>query len=334
MVRIVIDAMGGDFAPEVTVAGAVEALQDFSDIHLILSGPKETLVAELAKYTYDQSRIEVDDAPDTVGMDEHPGKVVRSKPNSSIVRSAQLVKDGIADAGLSAGNTGAAMASALFKIGRIPGVDRPAIGIPLPAAGRFFLLVDGGANADCRPIHLMQFAKMGSIYAEEVLKVKNPKVGLLNIGEEAEKGNELVKEVHQMLVDQEGLNFIGNIEGNDIPAGTADVVVCDGFVGNIVLKLVEGMWSQFGRTLKQTIFSGLTGKFSGLLVKNNLTKMKKSLDYAEHGGAPLLGINGVYIISHGRSNAKAIKNAIRVARDGVLSGYVEKLKTAIESENN
>lgn len=331
MVRIAVDAMGGDHAPDVVIEGALAALAEYPDLTVVLTGPRERLQSELGRYNYDQGRLEIEDAPQIVAMDEHPGKVIRTKADSSVVRSAQLVKEGRADAGLSAGNTGAAMASALFKIGRLPGVERPAIGVPLPASGKFFLLVDGGANADCRPVHLMQFAKMGSIYASDVLGVDQPKVGLLNIGEEPEKGNELVKEAHKLLVEQDELNFIGNIEGKDIPAGVADVVVCDGFVGNIVLKLIEGMWSMISKSLKETVFAGTTGKIGGLMVKSNLQEMKRSMDYSEYGGAPLLGVDGVYIISHGRSDAKAIKNAIRVARQGVLSDYVQKLKSAITS---
>ncbi|NLY55170.1 MAG: phosphate acyltransferase PlsX [Firmicutes bacterium] len=329
MIRVAVDAMGGDRAPEINVDGALLALERFSDLQVILCGPKELLESKLRGRNYDHSRLEIDDAPELVAMDEHPGKIVRTKPNSGVVRSAVLVKQGQADAALSAGNTGAAMAAALFKIGRIAGVERPAIGVPLPIGRKFALLVDAGANADCRPNHLMQFAKMGSIYASQILKVANPKVGLLNIGEEAEKGNELAKETYQLLSSATDLNFIGNIEGRDIPAGTADVIVCDGFVGNIVLKLVEGMWKQFGLILKEQIFTGLGGKFAGLTVKRRIDELKKGLDVSEIGGAALLGVEGVYIISHGSSDAKAIMNAIRVARESVQIGLIEKLKQNI-----
>ncbi|MBO8126711.1 MAG: phosphate acyltransferase PlsX [Firmicutes bacterium] len=329
MIKIAVDAMGGDHAPEVTIEGTLWALREYSEVKVLLTGPEGLLKQALNGRQVDFSRLEIVNAPQSVAMDEHPSKVIRSKPDSSIVRSAELVKEGQANAGLSAGNTGAAMASALFKIGRIKGVDRPAIGIPLPVGEKFFLLVDGGANADCKPANLMQFAKMGSIYAKEVLHVADPKVGLLNIGEEAEKGNELTKEAYKLLSELEGINFIGNIEGKDIPAGVADVVVCDGFVGNTVLKLIEGMWKQFAKSLKSQIFAGTAGKFAGLLVKGNLEEMKRSMDYAEYGGAPLLGVNGVYIISHGRSDAKAIKNAIRVAAEGVKSNFVGKLTQAL-----
>ncbi len=329
MVRVAVDAMGGDRAPEINIDGALLALEKFPDLQVILCGPKALIESKLRGRKYDQSRLEIDDAPELVGMDEHPGKIVRNKPNSGVVRSAVLVRQQQADAALSAGNTGAAMAAALFKIGRISGVERPAIGVPLPVGRKFALLVDAGANADCRPNQLMQFAKMGSIYANQVLKVANPKVGLLNIGEEPEKGNELAKEAHNLLSSANNLNFIGNIEGRDIPAGTADVIVCDGFVGNIVLKLVEGMWKQFGQMLKEQIFTGFAGKCAGLTVKGRLDALKKGLDVSEIGGAVLLGIDGVYIISHGSSDAKAIMNAIRVAKESVQIGLIDRLKQNI-----
>jgi phosphate acyltransferase len=326
--KIVLDGMGGDFAPRAAVEGAILAVQEY-DIEIIIVGQEELIKTELAKANYSSDKITVHHASEIIEMGEHPGNAIRRKKDSSIVVGTRLVKEGIGDAFISAGNTGACMAAALFGLGRIKGIQRPAIGTVMPTDTGISLVLDVGANADCKPIHLVQFALMGSIYAEKVLGINKPKVGLLNIGEEESKGNELTLETYPLL-QKTKLNFVGNIEGRDIFWGKSDVVVCDGFVGNVVLKLSEGLASFLMNTIKEQLMTSTIGKIGGALIKPLMGKLKKKLDYAQYGGAPLLGIDGISIISHGSSNGIAIKNAIRVAKECVNNEVVRCIKDSLE----
>lgn len=315
-VRVALDAMGGDHAPGEIVLGAIEAAREYG-IGVFLVGKEEQIKAELARYDTQGLDLPIIHTDEVIPMDEHdPARAARNK-NASMVRALQLVKDGAAVGAVSAGNSGAMMAASLFTLKRLPGVERPALGGIFPTRDGVCLIIDMGANTDCKPEYLQQFAVMGSIYMERIFQVKEPRVGLLANGEEEGKGNEQVQLTHQLLKQSASslkLNFIGNIEGRDIPVGGADVVVCDGFVGNVVLKLAEGLSETLIDLIKSQIASDLPGKLAGAMVRPRLRKLVKRMDYAEYGGVPLLGVNGSAIISHGRSKAKAIKNALRVAR--------------------
>ncbi len=309
--KVVLDAMGGDFAPQVPVMGAVQAVKDF-DISVVLVGDETLIKKELGKYSYPKGKLEVLHAPSSVRMDEQPSKALK-KRDSSIYLGLNLLKEGKADAFVSAGNTGAVMAVSLFTVGRIKGVDRPAITAVLPNLKGYTFLLDVGANVDCKPYHLLQFAIMGSAYAKYVLNEENPRVGLLNVGEEEGKGNELTKEAYRLLKSANGINFIGNAEGRDIYSGDFDVIVCDGFVGNVCLKLSESLAKILAKILKEEIDKHFISKIGAITLKPAIKGFKRRIDYAEIGGAPLLGLNAPVIISHGSSNAKAIKNAIKTA---------------------
>lgn len=327
--KIAVDAMGGDHAPVEVVKGAVEAAE--SGIHVILVGDQDSIKSELAKCSYPTSLVEVKHASEVVQMDDHPATAIRRKSDSSIVVAANLVASREAHAMVSAGNTGAAMAVATLKLGRIPGIDRPAIATFFPTMNGKVVLLDAGANVDCSVENLLQFAVMGAKYSERVLKVENPRVGLLSIGEEATKGNELTKATNPRLCEV-GLNFIGNVEGKDLFRGAVDVVVCDGFAGNIVLKVAEGIAEFMLSTIKKEINRSLISKAGVLLMAPALRRSKAKLDYAEYGGAPLLGVNGVCIISHGRSDARAIRNAIRVAADSVAGDVVGCISSSVQQK--
>lgn len=314
MSKIAVDAFGGDYAPEQIVEGALLAAE-LDGISSILTGDENRL-SSLVKGRAGSELIEIVHAPEIIQMDESPVEAVRGKKESSLVKAAELVRQDRAQALVSAGNTGATMAASLFVIRRIKGVERPAITSLMPTQSGVALIVDAGANVDCRPSHLVQFAQMGSIYAEQVLKVQKPRVGLLNLGHEPGKGNQLVQEVYPLL-EETSLNFVGNIEGREVTGGSIDVVVCDGFVGNIVLKFAEGLGDSLFGMMKEEFMSTLPSKLGALLLKPGLKRIKKKVDYTEYGGAPLLGVDGVVIIAHGGSNAKAIYNAIRVAKEGV-----------------
>ncbi len=329
--KIAIDAMGGDFAPGEIVRGSVEAVTAFP-VEIILVGREEAIEPLLRQEGYRGEAISIIHAPEVIGMDEHPVNAIKEKKTASIVVATELVRDGKAQAVVSAGSTGAAMASALLRLGRIRGVERPAIGSPFPTLKGVSLLADAGANADCRPSHLVQFAHMGSVYAERVWGMPSPSVGLLNIGEEAAKGNELTQEVYGRLRGS-GLNFIGNVEGRDVPAGKAQVVVCDGFVGNVVLKLAEGLAGALFAMMKEEYQAGLTARVGSALLLPGLRRIKRRMDYTEYGGAPLLGVNGVAIISHGSSNAKAIRNAIRVAKEAVEKDVVGTIARVLQEKS-
>lgn len=310
--RIALDAMGGDYAPATTVEGAVEALVEDRDISVILVGDETEIYSELKKKNYSGLNIDIKHASQTVEMDESPLTALRRKKDSSLRVAIDLVKSNDADAMVSAGNSGAVMATALLVLGKIQGIERPAIAAVMPTLKGRFVLIDAGANVDCKPIHLYQFAIMGEAYARYIFNIENPKIGLLGIGEEDAKGNELTKESIKLLRNSH-VNFIGNVEGKDIFAGEADVVVCDGFVGNIALKISEGLAETMAKMLKREISERAAGRIGYLFFKNALKNFKKKTDYSEYGGAPLLGISKPCIISHGRSTSKAIKNAIKLA---------------------
>lgn len=312
---VALDAMGGDHAPAEIVAGAVQAARELA-ASVILTGPEAAVRAELAKHQTAGLDITVEDAPEVVAMDEHPSDSLKKKQSSMAV-AVRLAKEGRVGAAVSAGNSGAMMATALFGLGRVRGIDRPALGISFPARGGTCLLLDVGANADCRPQHLVQFALMGSAYAEQVYKIARPRVGLLSIGEEEGKGNQLVKDTTPLLKEAAtlaGLNFIGNVEGKDLPAGTADVVVCDGFTGNVALKLSEGLARMIRDMIRDAAYSNTRAKIGGALLKPALEQQFARIDWRETGGSLLLGLKGVALIGHGRSDARAIRSAIRTAR--------------------
>lgn len=326
--KIAVDAMGGDFAPQEIVKGALQAAAEYK-LAVILVGDEEKVRAELGGHDAG-GLVSIVHAPEVIEMNEHPAVSVRRKKNSSIVRATQLVKAGEAGALVSAGSTGAAMASALLGLGRIKGIDRPAIAGVLPNEKGCTVLLDAGANVDCKPHHLLQFGVMGYLYAKKILGIANPRVGLLSNGEEETKGNEITLAAFPLL-SKAGINFIGNVEGRDIFRGTVDVVVCDGFVGNIVLKAGEGMVGALFKMMKEEITKSLLAKMGTVMAEPALKGVKRRLDYAEYGGAPLLGVNGASIICHGSSTAKAVKNAIRVARESVDNCLVEAIRNSIES---
>lgn len=333
--RIAVDAMGGDYAPEEIIKGAIRAASQYSEIEIILVGKPETIEVFSPQNGRPQN-ILIKPATEVVEMDEHPAQAVRKKKDSSIVVGTRMVKEGEADAIVSAGSTGAQMAAALLGLGRIKGIDRPAIGTVLPTLEGGKLILDVGANPDAKPAHLVQYAMMGSIYAERILGLKNPKVALLNIGSEESKGNELTQATYPLLKEVP-LNFIGNIEGRDIPYGHADVVVCEGFVGNILLKTTEGLAGALFQLIKEKITSTPIRKLGALAIKPGLKEIGTMMDYAEYGGAPLLGVNGISIICHGSSKEKAIFNAIRVAKECVESRFIDgirdELPRFIETQN-
>jgi phosphate acyltransferase len=313
--KIAVDAMGGDHAPAVVVEGSIQASTEFN-IPLILVGDKERIEAELKKHKADTSNITIRHASEIVAMDESPVQAIRKKKDSSLKVCFDLVKSGEAGAVVSAGNSGAAMAAGMFLMKKIKGVERPAIAVSVPTMKGSAVLLDVGGNVDCKPAHLLQFAVMGEVYARYALKKDRPRVGLLSNGEEEAKGNDLTRETHA-LIKKTSLNYIGYVEGRDIYRGDVDVVVADGFVGNVVLKLSEGLVEAFTTMLRNEINATLISKIGYLLARGAFKRLKKKIDYAEYGGAPLLGIEGVCVISHGRSNPKAIKNAILRASEFV-----------------
>ncbi len=327
--KIAVDAMGGDNAPQAVVAGAVQAARDFN-AGVILVGIEKVVREELSKYPHAKTLpIEVQNASEVVDMLDSPATVFRRKKDSSIRVANELVKNGEASAVFSAGHTGAAMSTSLFVLGRVEGVERPAIATFMPTVKGTSIVLDVGANVDCKPNHLLQFAIMGEVYAKYLLKNPNPRVGLLSIGEEETKGNELTKEAFKLLTET-SLNFIGNVEGRDVMFGSADVVVCDGFIGNVVLKVSEAVAEAVGLFLKQGIERSQISKLGYLLMRPAFQSLKRKVDYAEYGGAPLVGINGISIISHGRSSGLAVRNAIRVAADLAASEVNKHIREDIE----
>lgn len=324
--KIAIDAMGGDHAPKEIVLGAMKAVEAFSDIHIILVGDESKIKEHLKKHDR-ISMIHTDEV--ILGTDE-PVRAVRRKKNASMVLAAQQVADGNADACISAGNTGALMATGLFVVGRIEGIERPALSPTLPTiGGEGFLLLDVGANVDARPDHLLQYAIMGSIYCEKVRGITRPRVGLLNIGTEEKKGNELTKQAFELLKTA-NLNFIGNVEARDLLGGAADVVITDGFTGNMVLKSIEGTALSVFKMLKTALTSSLKSKLAAAVLKPDLVQLKNTMDYSEYGGAGLFGLKAPVIKAHGSSNAQAIYSAIRQAREMVGKNVTGLIKETIE----
>lgn len=329
--RIVIDAMGGDHAPEAIVKGAIQARNEF-DIDITLVGDRERILKVLTAEKADESKFQIVHTTEIISNNESPTLAIRRKKDSSMVVGMRLLKEGKGDAFISAGSTGAILAGGLFIVGRIKGIDRPALAPVLPGKNGPFMLMDAGANAECKTQNILQFGIMGNIYSKKVLSKANPKVGLVNIGSEEEKGTEFTKECFKTLKESR-LNFVGNVEGREIPDGNIDVVVCDGFTGNVILKVFEGVAQTIFDILKEEIMSSARTKIGGLLLKPVFRKFKKKFDYTEHGGAILLGVDGTVIKAHGSSNAKAIKNAIKQAVLCVRGGVVESIKKEIEGYN-
>ncbi len=324
---IALDGMGGDRAPREPVQGALFAHRELG-LEIALVGAPELLREELARHGPAPSGIEVVAASEAIGMDEQPVQAVRQKKGASINVAMDLVKRGAASGVVSAGNTGAVMASALLNLGRVPGIERPALCTMAPYNPTGILVLDVGANADCKPSYLVQFAQMGSVYMEKALGLERPRVGLLNIGEEETKGNELTQEVFAQLRDLPTINFIGNIEPDRIPLGLADVVVTDGFTGNVAVKTAEGTAEFIFRQLRSLIVSRTRYKLAAFVLKPALLAMRRRMDYGEYGGAPLLGVNGVVIVTHGRADGHAIKNTLRLAGEAAGSGMLDALRGA------
>ena len=328
--KIAIDGMGGDNAPQAVVDGMVQALNEYSDIEVYITGPKEKIEAELSKHNYPKERVKIVDATEVVFTNEHPVMALRKKKDSSIVKALNLVKQGECDAVISAGSTGAFLAGCTLIVGRIKGVDRPALAPIMPGRKGNFMVVDVGANVDCKHQYLVQFAKMGKIYYEIMFDSKDTSIGLVNIGVEEEKGNELTKATYQLL-KEEDFNFVGNIEPRDIPRGEVNVLVTDGFVGNTVLKMYEGSASSILGIVKDEIYSSsLISKIGALLLKPVFKNLKTKFDYTEVGGAPFLGVNGICIKAHGSSDGKAFKNAIKQTKSFYDKGVLEKIKEEIQ----
>lgn len=322
--KIAVDVMGTDYGPQELVLGAVQAVRAYN-CEVVLVGDSEIIKKLLAEYNAaDERKITVHHSSEVIHMDEHPGIAVKTKKDASIVVATKLLRDKECDALVSSGSTGAAVAAALFGLGRIRGIERPSIATPIPSLTGTTVVLDSGAKVDAKPEHMVQSAIMGSVYAELMLKIKNPRVGLLNIGEEETKGNEQALATYPLLKAEEHINFVGNVEGRDINKGTVDVVVCDGFVGNVVLKFAEGLASAIMKLMKDAILNGgILAKLGGLLIKPAMKGLAKRLDPAEYGGALLLGVKAPFIICHGSSKAKAIKNAIGVAIDFAERDVVE-----------
>jgi glycerol-3-phosphate acyltransferase PlsX len=327
---IALDAMGGDHAPREVLLGAAEAQRRWG-IPIALVGPVGVLRRAAGEAQVDLEPFTLVEAPSVIEMAEHPVQAVRGKPDSSMVIGLRLVKDGQAAAFVTAGNTGAAMAGALFELGRIPGVARPALAVVYPALRQPVLLVDIGANVDARAAHLAQFAAMGASYAELVLRRERPRVALLSNGEEEVKGSQVVQEAHRLLRASD-LHFVGNVEGRHLPLGEADVVVCDGFVGNVVVKLSEGLAEALVQIIREEALRGWMSRLGAALMRPAFRRVRQRINYEEHGGSPLLGVNGVVIVAHGRSRAWAIANAVRVAHEAVLGALVERLRAACSSQ--
>ena len=330
--RIVVDAMGGDFAPKVNVDGAIDALREYADMQIVLVGPQALVEETIAAYADGaalsavRDRLSVVDAPEVISPEEHPVMALRRKKNSTFVVGMEIVRRKEAEAFVSAGSTGALMAGAMFKIGRIKGVARPALATLLPVPNRPMLLVDAGANVDCKPDWIVQFAMMGSAYMRRVMNVADPQVGLVNIGVEAAKGNEQAQKTYALMAKPQPFTFCGNIEARDTLAGQCDVLAADGFVGNVVLKNTEGVIGALFSLLKEGLMSSTKGKVAALLAKDTFKALKTSFDSTEIGGAPLLGVEGAVIKAHGNSNARAIFCAIRQARQVIDGGVVELIR--------
>lgn len=327
--KIAVDVMGGDHGVSINVKACVDAIKEYN-VTLVLVGKEEEIREELKNYAYEEKYIEIVHAPDVISNDEKAGISIRKKKDSSMVKALYLVKDGEADAVISSGSTGALLSGATIIVGRIKGIKRPALAPVIPTQKKGAVLIDAGANVDSKPIYLQQFAIMGSIYADKVLNYSNPRVGIANIGEEPGKGNALVKEAYG-LVENAPVNFSGNLEMRDVFDGDVDVIVCDGFVGNTILKVGEGLAKTIFKILKHEIYSSSKAKLGALLLKGNLKNMKAQLDYTEYGGAPFLGVNGCVIKAHGSSDSNAIKNAIRQAKQYLDNNVTEAISNQIKA---
>jgi glycerol-3-phosphate acyltransferase PlsX len=328
--RIALDAMGGDNAPEITVAGAVRAARDFDGVEIVLVGQRDAVEHVLATYPKRPANLSVLHAPEVVGMGESPAASIRKKRESSITVGVELLKHKEVDAFVSAGNTGAVVAASTVLVGLLPGVERPGIAILLPGLKGETLLIDVGANINPKPLHLLQYALMGEAYVRCVLGKARPTVGLLNVGEEETKGTDFIKETYGML-EASGVNFVGNVEGHDIFSGEFDVIVCDGFAGNIALKTAESFANAITLLLKRSLSKSPITRLGAWLARDAFRKLRGEIDYAEHGGAPLLGVDGLSIIAHGSSSGKAIKNAIRVAYESVRHELNRNMVEAVNS---
>jgi glycerol-3-phosphate acyltransferase PlsX len=327
--RIAVDGMGGDNAPNAIVAGCIEAIKE-NDIEIFITGPEEIINKELKKYDYDNTKIKVVHASEVIGNNEHPVMAIRRKKDSSIHKALTMVKNKEVDGIISAGSTGAFLAGATLVIGRIENVKRPALAPVMPGKKGPFMIIDVGANADCKPLNLVQFAQMGEIYFKNILNLENPTVGLVNIGAEEEKGNELTKATYPLLKEC-GVNFIGNVEPREIPKGEVNVLVCDGFTGNTILKLYEGVASNIFGILKEEMMKTTRTKLGALILKPVFKKIKKDFDYKEYGGAAFLGVNGICIKAHGSSDARAFKNAIKQALNAYNNDVINKIKGSLEN---
>ncbi|MCR1951509.1 MULTISPECIES: phosphate acyltransferase PlsX [unclassified Clostridium] len=330
--KIAIDGMGGDNAPKAVVEGVIQALKEYEGIEYYITGPKEQIEEELKKYQYDEGLISIVDAREVISPNEHPVMALKKKKDSSICKALRLVKEKECDAIISAGSTGAFLAGCTLIVGRIKGVERPALAPIMPGKNGSFMIVDAGANVDCKPNYLVQFAKMGKVYYQGVLGNDNPSVGLVNIGAEEEKGNELTKTVHKLLKEEDSLNFIGNVEPRDTSKGDVNVLVCDGFVGNTLLKMYEGVASTLLNMIKEEILSGgIMSKIGAGLLSSVFKSLKVKFDYKEYGGAPFLGVEGICIKAHGSSDGKAFKNAIRQTKTFYDNGVLEKIKEELQN---
>ncbi len=326
--RIIVDGMGGDHAPGEIVKGSLEAVKEYG-IHITLTGDSQRLEQELRNLKAPMDSFTIVHASQLITMEESPVAAIRRKKDSSMVRAMEMIREDSNSVLISAGSTGALLAGGLLKVGRIKGIDRPALTSLLPNRKNGTLLLDMGANTECKPENLLQFAIMGMIYMEKVLSRKNPTVGLLNIGTEETKGSELYKSAHQMMKKAENLNFIGNVEARDVPEGVVDILVCDGFTGNIVLKYTEGLALSLFGMLKELMMKNTISKLAALMLKPGLRQFKKTMDYAEVGGAPLLGIKGGIIKAHGSSNATAVKNAIRQGKLFLENKVLESIQSSV-----
>lgn len=325
-IRIVVDAMGGDAAPGVNIAGALAALEEADDLEVVLTGDQarlEALVRQAAGKI--PERLTLVHASETISMEDHAASAIRKKKDSSISVGLKQVKDGRADAFVSAGNSGAIMAGALLLLGRLPEVERPAIIIRLPTADGYVVILDAGANVDCKPQHLVQFAEMGHVYGQVIEGMESPRLGLLANGSESHKGNELTRDTHSLLEGRPGLHYQGYVEGFDLFRGTTDVVICDGFVGNVILKVTEGLADTTFKWFRAQVKRDVFGMMGVVLLSRVMKAFKAKFDYQPYGAAPLLGINGMVLISHGSSTEVAIRNGILTAKRGVEQGFVEKI---------
>jgi len=329
-VRIAIDAMGGDYAPRVVVDGAVDAVEQFG-VEVVLVGKEELIKQELKRFKKLPGGITIEHAPEVIEMNESATSSIRKKKNSSITKATELLRDKKVDAFVSAGNTGAVVCAATFILKMLPSIERPGIAIVMPTLKGASLIIDVGANIDAKPKHMLQYGLMADAYSKVVLNKENPTIGLLNIGEEQSKGTDLSKEANALLENSK-INFVGNVEGKELFSGNCDCIITDGVVGNVALKVSESLAEVLMQLFKREILSSFWGKLGILLMKNSLRRLKKNMDYSEYGGAPLLGVNGIVMIGHGRSSAKAIKNAIRAAKvevEGRINEVItEEIKTA------